>query len=116
MRFVPPLARACGTPLSWPSPNSAVPPASMVPWGLITAPALLPFSAGGAVKGRRVIADWPGLKDRDLHENRDLKPTTDLRSVLKGLLAEQFGISQAALAESVFVDSQSVAPLQGLII
>jgi uncharacterized protein (DUF1501 family) len=74
------------------------------------------FLAGGAVKGRHVIADWPGLKDRDLHENRDLKPTTDLRSVLKGLLAEQFGISQAALAESVFVDSQSVAPLQGLII
>ena len=42
--------------------------------------------AGGAVKGGRVIADWPGLKDADLYESRDLKPTTDLRAVLKGVL------------------------------
>ena len=42
--------------------------------------------AGGALKGGRVIADWPGLKDADLYEGRDLKPTTDLRAVLKGLL------------------------------
>ena len=41
---------------------------------------------GGALKGGRVIADWPGLKDADLHEKRDLKPTTDLRAVLKGVL------------------------------
>ena len=40
--------------------------------------------AGGALKGGRVIADWPGLKTANLYENRDLKPTTDLRAVLKG--------------------------------
>ena len=28
--------------------------------------------AGGAVKGGRVIADWPGLKSANLHEGRDL--------------------------------------------
>src|SRR5262249_42359779 len=39
--------------------------------------------AGGALKGGRVIADWPGLKPVRLHEGRDLKPTTDLRAVLK---------------------------------
>ena len=39
---------------------------------------------GGALKGGRVVADWPGLRDADLHERRDLKPTTDLRAVLKG--------------------------------
>src|SRR5207253_8749054 len=44
--------------------------------------------AGGALKGGRVVADWPGLKDADLHEKRDLKPTTDLRAVLKGLLRD----------------------------
>src|SRR5579862_7909297 len=33
--------------------------------------------AGGAVKGGRVVADWPGLKDGDLFEKRDLKATTD---------------------------------------
>ena len=40
--------------------------------------------AGGALKGGRVIGDWPGLKPANLHEGRDLKPTTDLRAVLKG--------------------------------
>ena len=39
--------------------------------------------AGGAVKGGRVIADWPGLKTAQLRNQRDLKPTTDLRAVLK---------------------------------
>ena len=29
--------------------------------------------AGGALKGGRVVADWPGLGDNDLHEKRDLK-------------------------------------------
>ena len=33
-----------------------------------------------------MIADWPGLKPAQLFEDRDLKPTTDLRAVLKGLL------------------------------
>ena len=44
------------------------------------------FLIGGALKGGRVIADWPGLKPAQLYEDRDLKPTTDLRAVLKGLL------------------------------
>ena len=29
--------------------------------------------AGGALKGGRVVADWPGLRDADLHEKRDLQ-------------------------------------------
>jgi hypothetical protein len=36
-----------------------------------------------------VIADWPGLKTANLYENRDLKPTTDLRAVLKGVLTRR---------------------------
>ncbi|MBV9558044.1 MAG: DUF1501 domain-containing protein, partial [Pseudolabrys sp.] len=31
---------------------------------------------GGAVKGGRVIADWPGLKDADLYDVLDVKATT----------------------------------------
>src|SRR5207244_3875792 len=37
--------------------------------------------AGGAIKGGRVISDWPGLKPANLYQARDLAPTTDLRSV-----------------------------------
>ncbi|WP_199751501.1 DUF1501 domain-containing protein [Bradyrhizobium sp. RP6] len=71
--------------------------------------------AGGAVKGGRVIADWPGLKLADLHEARDLKPTTDLRSVMKGVLQDQFGLSDRVLAETVFPDSASARPMKGLV-
>jgi uncharacterized protein (DUF1501 family) len=71
--------------------------------------------AGGAVKGGRVIADWPGLRDGDLHEARDLKPTVDLRAVLKGLLTEQFDLAPSILRETIFVGSEQIKPMAGLI-
>lgn len=73
------------------------------------------FLAGGAVAGGRVLADWPGLKVADLYEARDLKPTTDLRAVLKGVLADHLGLSPRALAESVFPNTIGVKPMGGLI-
>lgn len=72
--------------------------------------------AGGAVKGGRVLADWPGLKLASLYEGRDLKPTTDLRSVIKGVLQDQFGLSERVLAETVFPDSASASPMKGLVV
>jgi uncharacterized protein (DUF1501 family) len=70
---------------------------------------------GGALKGGRVIADWPGLKSADLYENRDLKPTTDLRAVLKGLLKDHLRADDRALAQNVFPCSDSVKPMVGLV-
>lgn len=72
--------------------------------------------AGGAIKGGRVIANWPGLKPAQLYEGRDLNPTSDVRGVLKGLLADQFGLSASALGDKVFPDSVAVKPMTGLII
>ena len=77
--------------------------------------ATVAFLAGGAVKGGRVIADWPGLKDAALFENRDLKPTTDLRSVMKGLLADHLGLGANVLASQVFPDSAAVKAMSGLV-
>ncbi len=68
---------------------------------------------GGALKGGRVIADWPGVKDSNLFENRDLKATTDLRAVLKGLLRDHLRIEDRALATVIFPDSQGVSPIDG---
>jgi uncharacterized protein (DUF1501 family) len=68
------------------------------------------FLAGGAVAGGRVVADWPGLAGRDLHENRDLRATTDLRAIFKGVLADRFGLAEAALEETVFPGSRAVQP------
>jgi len=70
--------------------------------------------AGGAIKGGRVIADWPGLREDQLFENRDLRPTIDLRAVLKGLLAERFDLAPAVLGDAVFPQSANVQPLLGL--
>jgi uncharacterized protein (DUF1501 family) len=71
--------------------------------------------AGGALRGGRVIADWPGLETANLYEGRDLKPTIDLRSVLKGLLRDHLRVDEAALARSVFPGSAAVTPAAGLV-
>jgi uncharacterized protein (DUF1501 family) len=71
--------------------------------------------AGGALKGGRVIADWPGLNAADLYENRDLRPTTDLRAVLKGLLRDHLRADERALAQNVFPGSADVKPMAGLV-
>ncbi len=73
------------------------------------------FLAGGAVRGGRVVADWPGLREAQLYQGRDLRPTTDLRAVLKGLLADQFGLSAAVLGQSVFPGTLAVPPMAGLL-
>jgi uncharacterized protein (DUF1501 family) len=70
---------------------------------------------GGALKGGRVLADWPGLKEADLYERRDLQATTDLRAVLKGLLGDHLRVDDRALAASVFPDSPGVEAMPGLL-
>jgi uncharacterized protein (DUF1501 family) len=70
---------------------------------------------GGALKGGRVVADWPGLKPADLYENRDLKATTDLRGVLKGLLRDHLRADDQALTNNVFPGSADVKPMAGLV-
>ena len=73
------------------------------------------FLLGGAVQGGRVLADWPGLSTRSLYQGRDLKPTTDLRSVLKGVLSEHLLVSSNALETSVFPNSATARPIKGLL-
>jgi uncharacterized protein (DUF1501 family) len=71
--------------------------------------------AGGALKGGRVIADWPGLKNAQLHEGRDLAATTDLRAVLKGLLKDHLRVTDQVLAANVFPGSSDVKAMAGLV-
>jgi len=72
------------------------------------------FLAGGAVHGGRVIADWPGLARTALLDNRDLRPTLDLRSVFKAVLDEHLRVDAKTLATRIFPDSSGARPLQGL--
>lgn len=71
--------------------------------------------AGGALKGGRVVADWPGLKPVNLYQNRDLTPTTDMRAVLKGLLRDHLRADERVLAADVFPGSDTVRPMAGLV-
>jgi uncharacterized protein (DUF1501 family) len=74
------------------------------------------YLAGGAVRGGRVIADWPGLHQNQLRDGRDLAATTDQRAVLKGIAVDLLGASPAALGHDVFPGSEQVAPMKGLIV
>ncbi len=58
--------------------------------------------AGGALKGRRIYADWPGLRDRDLYKGRDLTPTEDVRHYPAWALHALFGVDKTALQRDVF--------------
>jgi uncharacterized protein (DUF1501 family) len=71
--------------------------------------------AGGALKGGRVVADWPGVKRANLFEDRDLRATTDLRAVLKGLLKDHLRADDRALAADVFPGSDSAEAMAGLV-
>lgn len=69
------------------------------------------FVLGGAVKGGRVIADWPGLAKRDRFEGRDLRITTDLRAVLRGVLADHLQVATRSLNADVFPGSENIKGL-----
>jgi len=70
---------------------------------------------GGAVNGGRVIADWPGLASRNLYQDRDLLPTTDLRSLFKGILSEHLDLPAALIENDIFPDSVTAKATRDLI-
>ena len=76
--------------------------------------ATIALLVGGALKGGRVIADWPGVAEASLYQSRDLKPTIDLRAVLKGVLRDHLRVDERALAQQVFPGSEIVKSLDGL--
>jgi uncharacterized protein (DUF1501 family) len=70
---------------------------------------------GGAVAGGKVYGEWPGLRNDQLFQGRDLKPTTDLRSISKGVLAAHLGVSDSLIEDSVFPNSRGSRPMLELI-
>jgi len=70
---------------------------------------------GGGLKTGGVIGDWPTLRQEALLENRDLRPTLDMRGLFKGVLAEHMGVDRPALEAKVFPDSADAKPVTGLV-
>lgn len=77
--------------------------------------ASLAMLLGGAVAGGKVIADWPGLSTASLYEGRDLKPTTDLDSLIAGALAQHYAIEPARVMTTLFPESRGSAFAKPLI-
>lgn len=68
--------------------------------------------AGGALRGGRVLGQWPGLTEADLLDRRDLMPTGDVRGYAATLLHEMFGLPLSALGDAVFPGLDMPAPLK----
>lgn len=69
------------------------------------------FLLGGAVRGGRVVADWPGLAPKDRFEGRDLRITTDLRAVWRSILGQHLQVPRAVLDASVLPGSAALPHL-----
>jgi uncharacterized protein (DUF1501 family) len=69
------------------------------------------FVLGGAVRGGRVITDWPGLAPKDRFEGRDLRTTTDLRALFKAVLHDHLRVARTAIDASVLPGASGVRPL-----
>lgn len=69
---------------------------------------------GGAVRGGRVLADWPGLAAGQLYEGRDLKPTISLEALTSGALAGHFGLDAEKVMRTLY-PGHSESPVAGLL-
>ena len=70
---------------------------------------------GGAVKGGRVLADWPGLSPSALYENRDLKPTMALDALIAGAAGESLIVDPELVTRTIFKEGAGGKPITGLI-
>ena len=77
--------------------------------------AALVMLIGGAVKGGRVIADWPGLSPSALYENRDLKPTIAVDALIAGAAGESLSIDPDRVMRTIFKEGTGAKPITGLI-
>lgn len=69
---------------------------------------------GGAVKGGRVMADWPGLGQAALYEGRDLKPTLGLDQFVAGAVAGHYGVDPGKAMAMLFPETRGMAAVTGL--
>lgn len=62
----------------------------------------LMITAGGAIKGGKVMGRWPGLAESDLYAGRDLTPTGDVRSVAGWVMHALMGVEKRRIETEIF--------------
>lgn len=70
--------------------------------------------AGGAVRGGRVVGDWPGLRDRDLHEGRDLQAVNGYEAIFTATLVDHLGLAPDTVESTVLPASRADRRMTGL--
>jgi uncharacterized protein (DUF1501 family) len=58
--------------------------------------------AGGALRGGRVVTDWPGLGAAELYQGRDLMPTRDVRAHAGWVMRGLYGVDRALIEGAIF--------------
>ncbi len=58
--------------------------------------------AGGALRGKQVLGDWPGLAEANLYNRRDLMPTRDVRTYPAWVMHDLLGIQKRAIETAIF--------------
>jgi uncharacterized protein (DUF1501 family) len=70
---------------------------------------------GGGVRGGRVVADWPGLANSQLYQNRDLRPTIGLDALIAGVAGEALSLDPDHVARVLFPQAGGGRPVTGLV-
>lgn len=73
------------------------------------------LALGGAVKGGRMIGDWPTLAPAALYQGRDLAPANDVRGLFATVLRDHWGLDRGELTRKVFADAAGLKLHDGLI-
>ena len=60
------------------------------------------FMGGGLLKKSQVFTDWPGLKRKQLFEQRDLNSTIDSRSIYASAMSTVFEVDFERIRKEVF--------------
>ncbi len=58
--------------------------------------------AGGALRGQRVLGQWPGLTEAALYARRDLMPTSDVRSWAGHAMRSAYGFDRSVIEGAIF--------------
>ena len=66
---------------------------------------------GGAVRGGRVLTDWPGLAPAQRNDGRDLRVTTDVRAIFRSVLIDHLGLPSARVGQLILPGTAALAPL-----
>ena len=66
---------------------------------------------GGAVRGGRVLTDWPGLAPAQRNDGRDLRVTTDVRAIFRSVLIDHLGLPSARVGQLILPGTAALAAL-----